>query len=227
MRRSLSSVGLALAIALLPSATSAQFAIAPKVGTTGAGADVAFALGESLVARGGFGVFPAEISFDAGDISYDFNAPNFMTVGLDFYPAGSFRLMAGALIRNGDFELAGTTSGSYTIGDQTYTDSGTITGSITNSSTAPFVGVGFGKHTNSGLGLFIDLGVAFTGDPSVGLSASSNLTAIPGFSAELEKERVKIENDLRGEGDGSYVDVPTKLNLWPFLQLGLKFGLGG
>jgi len=228
MRRSLSSAGIALALALafMPASVSAQFAIAPKIGSTGAGADVAISLGESLVVRGGFGVVPIDINFDAGDINFDFTAPNFMTVGVDFYPSGSFRLMAGALIRQGDFELAGTTSGSFTIGDVTYTQGGTVSGAVTNSSTSPFVGIGFGKHTNPGLGFFLDLGVAFTGDPSVTLDASQNLKDIPGFTAELRKEEAKIQADLRGEGDGSYVDAP-KLNLWPFLQIGLKIGLGG
>ncbi len=229
MRRSLSSAGLALALALAlaPASASAQFAIAPKIGTTGLGADVAIGLGDNLAARGGFGLFPVDLTFEAGDINYDFETPNFITVGLDFYPAGSFRLMAGALIRQNDFKLTGTTSGQYEVGDSTYTESGTISGIVTNSSTAPFVGIGFGRHTSPGIGFFIDLGVAFTGDPSVVLDASQNLKDKLGFEAELRREEAKIQADLRGEGDGSYVDVPTKLNLWPFLQIGLKIGLGG
>ena len=229
MRRILQAGALALAITVAPTALSAQIGVAVKAGSTGVGGDVALGLGESLVLRGGFGYVPFDLSdISIGDINADFSLPTFLTAGVDFYPGGGgFRLMGGVLVRSGDYEMSGDVSGSTTIGDQTYTSSGTVTGLITNSKTAPYVGIGFGKHTNSGIGLFIDLGVAFAGDPTVDLSASGPISNEPGFQSELQKEEAKIQADLRGEGDGNYVDLPFSLKTWPFAQIGLRIGLGG
>ncbi len=228
MLRSLRTVALTGALLLVPAAGSAQLAVAPKVGTTGVGADVALELTNSLVLRAGFGTVPVDLSdIEMGDITADFTLPSFITAGVDFYPAGSFRLMAGVLLRQGEYDVAGRVEGSYEIGNTTYTQRGEIIGEVTNASTAPYVGIGFGKHTNSGFGFFLDLGVAFTGDPDVSLTADSGLNSIPGFAADLEIERQRIEADLRGEGDGDYVDLPVSLSTWPFIQAGFRIALGG
>ena len=41
---------------------------------------------------------------------------------------------------------------------------GTLTGVVDSRSQAPYVLIGLGKHTSAGMGLSVDLGVAFLGD---------------------------------------------------------------
>ena len=78
--------------------------------------------------------------------------------------------------------------------------------------------IGFGKHTSTGIGLFLDLGAAFIGEPVVSLDATGNSTLIgtSEFQAELRKQEINIENDL-----GSYIKV------WPIINIGLRIGVGG
>ena len=65
-------------------------------------------------------------------------------------------------------------SGSYSIGNRTYTGAevGTITGTVDFASSAPYFGVGWGNATSGRLGIALDLGLVFQGTPQV----SSQLT---------------------------------------------------
>ncbi len=93
---------------------------------------------------------------------------------------------------------------------------GTLFGELAQGTSGPFVGIGFGKHTKRGFGLFMDLAVAFMGSTDVELSASSNILAIPGIQAEIDQ----LENDVEEEA-GEY------LQYWPVLSIGFKIPLGG
>jgi hypothetical protein len=62
--------------------------------------------------------------------------------------------------------------------------------------------------------LFLDLGVAFTGDPSVTLSAAGGtLSDDPGTISALNQEARDFEADMRGY-----------LKIWPILSLGIRLG---
>jgi len=83
-----------------------------------------------------------------------------------------------------------------------------------NSTTAPFLALGLGGTVGGGFGLFLDAGVAFTGDPSVTGELTGALdAAVPDseFQAELD--------DINDE-------IPSWAQYWPFLQFGFKIGLG-
>ena len=73
------------------------------------------------------------------------------------------------------------------------------------------------------MGIFVDLGAAFLGEPDISLSAEggtfSNNTL---FKSELQKEEDKVQADIQEN------KMPQRLlKLWPILQIGVKFGLGG
>jgi hypothetical protein len=75
--------------------------------------------------------------------------------------------------------------------------------------------IGFGRHTKKGLGLFLDLGVAFLGDPSVQLSATGPAASSAQFQTQLDNEAAKIQNKA-----GTY------LKYWPIADIGIKLGIG-
>ena len=110
--------------------------------------------------------------------------------------------------------------GSVEIGDMTYTstDVSELTGILDSKDQAPYVLIGFGRHTASGIGLFLDLGAAFIGEPEVSLDATGNAAIIGSseFQSELRKQETNIEDDL-----GSYIKV------WPIFNIGLRIGVGG
>jgi hypothetical protein len=214
---------LSFLIALLSTtqALSAQaFGIAGRAGSLGFGAEAALGISENLAIRGGLGSFFLEFNGDYDQVEYTVTPPSITgTLGVDFYPSGgSFRLMAGIMFRNGDFELDSgdlAEAGSLEIGDNEYNEAGTLHGSLATKSAAPFVGLGFGNHTQGGFGFFLDLGVAFVGDPDVSMQASGPIASVPGFQQDLDKEIQNIEDE----------GTPY-LKYWPIVSLGVKIPIG-
>lgn len=222
MRRTLLTL-CTMALLALPSAVLAQgIGVAGRAGTVGIGAEGALGLNDALVIRGGVGLMPFEVDATIDDIDVTLTLPEtWYNIGIDLYPGGgSFRIGGGLLFKPDDPTVVGTITGSTTveIGDQTYTatDVSQLNGTLDSSDSAPYVLIGFGKHTSPGLGLFLDLGVAFLGEPTVSLSASGNSVVVnsPEFQNELRKQEQNFEDDA-----GSY------LKLWPFLSIGLRLGI--
>ncbi len=206
------------ALLLVPAGLAAQgIAIGARVGTLGAGGELALGISESLVLRGGVGVVPLDYTGTFDQIDYTVTFPSTMaTVGIDLYPGGgSFRIMGGLLWRSDDVEMEAPLTGSVDIGGTTYTETGTLKGVLVQKSVAPYAGIGFGKHTAGGIGLFLDLGVAVLGEPDVQLTASGAVANVPGIQQDLNDEAQQIEDDV-----GAY------LKFWPIINLGIRIPLG-
>lgn len=230
MKKSLFALS-AAALILVPGHLAAQgFAVAGRAGTLGIGAEAALGLGPNLAVRGGVGLMPIERDassfWDAGDnVDLTIKLPKtWYNVGLDLYLGGGFRVGGGMLFKPDDPTLTGTLSGtaSIDIGGTTYTasDVAEVIGAVDSKSQAPYAIIGFGRHTKSGIGLFLDLGLAFLGDSPVTLEATKGNSAVinsPEFQSRLRQEEQSLENDL-----------PTwARSYWPILNLGIKVGIGG
>lgn len=223
MRKSLVAVA-AAALLLVPAAASAQgFAIAGRAGSLGLGAEAALGLSPNFALRGGLSLLPLEPTATIDDIEFTIGLPDtWYNIGADLYLGGGFRIGGGMLFKPDDPTLTGelAASGTIEIGNKTYTasDVARLDGVLDSKDSAPYVLIGFGRHTRPGIGLFVDLGVAFLGEPDVLLSAQGNPEVVNSadFQAELRRQEQNTEDDL-----GSY------LNLWPILNVGLKIGLGG
>ena len=61
---------------------------------------------------------------------------------------------------------------------------------------APYAGIGFDFGLLGKVGLNLDLGVMFQGDPQVALSSNGALANDPAFQQALEDERVELEEDV-------------------------------
>jgi hypothetical protein len=208
---------LAVMFAFAPAGMAAQgLSVGAKIGTVGVGGEVALGLTPRLTVRGGIGFMPFDIEGDVDDIAYTVAPPAvFMTAGVDLKVVGPLRLMGGLLYRSEGISLVAEVTGSTEVGDGTFTSSGTLEGLVDSSSLSPFVGIGIGHATGSGVGVFLDVAVAFTGDPTLDLTASGPISQEPGFAAELEKERSQAEQNL-----GEYYQY------WPILSFGIRFGIG-
>jgi len=221
MRKSLLALSTA-AIVALPGALTAQgFGVAARAGTLGLGAEAAVGLSDALVLRGGLGLMPLEPSATIDDIDFTLTLPEtWFNVGADLYLSGSVRIGGGMMFKPDDPTLVAEITGTQTItiGDQTYSASELVQvdGILDSKDQAPYVLIGFGKHTKSGIGLFLDLGAAFIGEPTVSLTASGPVANEASVQAELRKQETNIENDL-----GTYLKV------WPIINIGLKIGVGG
>ncbi len=209
----------ALALIAVPTSTAAQIGIAGRVGTLGLGAEIGLELSENIVLRGGMGFTPLELGNDFSDMTLTATFPSTISAGIDLFPGGgSFRISGGVLFHPDEIELEGIPTGSVDIGGTTYSQSdlGTLSGTIGGSSEiAPFVTIGWGKHTSSGFGLFLDLGVAYQGEPEVDVTVSGPIAADETFISNLDQEVAQFEDDL-----GPY------LKFYPILSIGMKIGIG-
>lgn len=188
-----------------------------RVGTLGIGGEAAVELGDRVVLRGGLGLTPFEPKATLDEMDVTLKLPTWYNAGLDFYLNGAMRIGAGILFKAEDPSLVGRFNSPQDIGGNTYTpqEIGTLTGVIDSSDRVPYVLLGFGKHTTPGIGLFIDLGVAFLGDPEVRLESSGGtLSNDPAMQDALDREADNFERDMR-----------TYLRFWPILSIGLRIGV--
>lgn len=219
MRKSVLALS-AAALVVAPMGVAAQgFGVAGRAGTLGLGAEAAVELTDNFVVRGGVGLMPLEPSATIDNIDFTLKLPDtWINIGADLYLGGGFRIGGGMLFKPDDPTLEATITGSQTIeiGDQTYTatDVATVTGTLDSKDSAPYALIGFGRHTRRGIGLFLDLGVAFTGEPTVSLEATGASVNTTEFQNELRKQERNLEDDA-----GTY------LKLWPILNVGIRVGI--
>lgn len=189
-----------------------------RVGTLGLGGEIAVDLTDRVVARGGVGVVPYDPTLTFGDLDVTLTLPTVYNVGVDLYVTGAMRIGGGVLFRSSDPEVTGTFTAPQQIGGTTFTpeELGTLRGVFDASDRAPYVLVGFGRHTQRGSGLFIDLGVAFVGEPDVRLGTSGGTLSddTDPLRSALDAEAAEFEEDMRGY-----------LRLWPILSIGFRFGV--
>jgi hypothetical protein len=106
-------------------------------------------------------------------------------------------------------------SGSYSIGNRTYTGAevGTITGTVDFASSAPYFGVGWGNATSGRLGIALDLGLVFQGTPQVSLLTTGILSSDPTFVQELNREVQELEDEIKEFKYSPVISLGLSLNL--------------
>jgi hypothetical protein len=215
----------------LPAAVGAQgFGVGARAGTLGFGVEGAAGLSDHVAVRAGVGLWTVNIDatgfWEPGTgVSASLKLPKtWYNVGVDLYPtSGDFRVGGGMLYKPDNPTVVATAdpTASVEIGGTTYTgaDVGEVEGALVSKKSAPYVLLGFGRHTRKGIGLFLDLGVAFLGEPSVELKATRGNDAVIN-SAEFQ-------NALRQESANLESDLPTwAKKYWFIASVGIKLGLG-
>ncbi len=212
----------AVCLLAAPGAAAAQsFGVGARVGTLGAGVEAALGLTSRLAIRGGIGVLPLKPTMNIKGVDYTLTMPKtWYNIGLDLYVAGPMHIGAGMLFKPDNPVVGATVAASktITIGNTQYTTQQQLNlhGTFNAKKSAPYVLIGFGKETSSGVGLFLDLGAAFIGEPKVSLTASGDpsVTSDPQFQTSLQQEQTDIQNKA------------TYLKIWPIINLGIKVGFG-
>ena len=201
-----------------PERVTAQFGIAPRIGTLGLGAEAAIELSERFVFRGGAGLSKVEVGTQFSTVPMKLEFPDaWYNVGLDFYLNSAFRIGGGVAFKPDDPSLRGDFAGPVEIGGVTLTpqEVGTLTGSIDMDDTAVFALIGFGRHTASGNGLFVDFGAVVLGAPRVTLSAEGGTYPQDQLDPLLRQEEQNFEDDMK-----------PWLEIWPILNIGVRIGIG-
>jgi len=222
MRRIASWTGLAAALLVGVHPAAAQIGVGVKAGTTGVGVEAAMGIGSRLAVRGSATMYPKDPSGTFSDVDYTVELPSpLFMVGADLYPlGGGLRIMGGLLLGAEETNLIAKYNGTVELGGNEFDASelGDLRGVFTASNAAPFVGIGFGKHFSRGLGITLDLGVAFLGDPELRFSSTGpcndDPVCGPELSAALAREEAAVQDDL-----------DKYARYFPILNLGIKFGL--
>ncbi|NWK79682.1 hypothetical protein [Aquitalea sp. LB_tupeE] len=211
----------ACALLLSTAAVAApEFGLGANIGTQGLGAEIATPIyKDSLNLRAGlYGANYSVSNRTSGDVSYSYSLKLFNAGAFaDYFPfEGSFRLSAGLVYNGNKFDVSGNaTQGSYTLNGHTYTaaDVGSINGTVKYQAIAPYLGIGGGNtaSSKSGFKFVWDVGVMFTGSPTVDLSANCSGASAASCQADVAAEKQKLSDDVH------------KVNFWPVLKLGVAY----
>ena len=129
------------------------------------------------------------------------------------FPLSPFRVTVGAYSNSNEFTMASAESGSFEIGGTTYTsaDIGSVTATASFPSTAPYLGFGFDFSLGGKVGLNLDFGVMWQGEPTISMMTDGLLASDSDFLASVEAERLELQNEV------------SDYKAWPVLSLGFVF----
>ncbi len=207
-----------LALALTASGTALadnNFGLGVKAGTLGIGVEGTWRPLPYLDIRLGANSF--EYDYDGAQAGVNYDATlNLETVyaTLNFhFPVSPFRISLGAYSNGNEFNLASAETGSYDVGGTTFTaaEIGALSSDTTFSGTAPYLGFGFDFSLAGKVGLNMDFGVLWQGEPSVTMNATGLLANDPTFLAAVETERLQLQDDM------------SSFKAWPVVSLGFVF----
>jgi hypothetical protein len=198
----LSAVSVMLSVCGQARAAFNELAVAAQAGTLGLGGDLTTNLIPQVNLRAGVQWLDFGFSAPLGHIDYDvdLNLLNPLVL-IDWYPfSGSFRVSGGVLFNGSDIHLRAKPGEAVEIDGATYTPAelGSLRGDVEWRSMAPYVGIGWGNALGEGgrWGFATDLGVAFTGSPSIDLSATGPISTDPTFRTRLAEEERDIQDEL-------------------------------
>ena len=200
---------------------SADFGVGMKAGTLGLGAEARWSPLPWIDFRFGANSYDYEDNGSQAGINYDatFVLDNYYATGNFRFPLSPFRVTAGAFSNGNEFRMQSQDNGNTTfvIGSGTFdaSDVGMLKSVTSFSSTSPYVGVGFDFEVLGKVGLNLDFGVLWQGDPEVTLEASGLATAPADVQAlllpALETERLELEDEV------------SDFKAWPVLSLGFVY----
>lgn len=194
---------------LLPAMASAEgFNVSVRASTLGLGGEVGYAFNDYVNLRVGLNQYTYDYETTEDGIEYDFDFDLDSTaLLLDVHPfAGSFRITAGMLDNGNELNGQAVATGTYEIGDETYTgeEAGTLYSNIELGDSNPlYLGVGWSKAlADSGWGFGFDIGAVMLGDSSVNLTPQGGtLVGNEAFQDDIAAEEAALEDDINESFD--------------------------
>ena len=204
-------------IGVAHSAQAADIAVAVKASTLGLGGEIVTNIVPAMVnARLQVNGFNYNTTVNGTDFKADASLKLFSAGAIaDYYPfAGKFRLSAGVYYNANKFSVTGTptAAGTFDFNGTTYTAAsvGSVTGTVNFNKVAPYIGLGWGDSVSEGspFGFSFEMGALYQGTPKATLSSS---ITNPLLAADLEAERVKLQNDL------------NNFKFYPVISMGVNY----
>ena len=218
MMRSIFIKASAVALALTASgATLADdnFAVGLKAGTLGLGIEGAWRPLPYFDIRLGANSYDYVFDGRHAGVNYD-PTLDLETVyaTLNFkFPASPLRISVGAFSNGNELNMTSAETGSYDIGGTTFTSAeiGALSSNVSFSITAPYLGFGLDFSLPGRIGLNMDFGVLWQGEPEVTMNTTGLLANDPTFLASVETERLQLQDDV------------SSYKAWPVVSLGIVF----
>ena len=216
--RTLRSTAIVLLLALLSAgAANAEhdFGAGIKAGTLGFGIEASWQPLPNFSLRIGANSFSTQDDGDVAGIDYDqdLTLESFYgTVNFHFTDS-PMRVTAGYYANGNELLLVNDEMVDQDIGGVIFPGAviGTFNSSTTFENGSPYFGIGYDFTIKGKIGMNVDFGVLWQGDPIVTLTADGALSTDPGFQAALEAERQEIEEDL------------SDFKAYPVLQIGFVY----
>ena len=192
-----------------------DFGVGLMAGTLGLGLEASWQPLPYLELRVGANAYDYSNDGDVAGINYDqeLSLESFYGTANVHFPISPMRVTAGIYSNGNELLLINDTLDDQNIGGIIYPGAGigTIRSTTSFESTAPYFGIGFDFTIAGKVGMNLDFGVLWQGDPIVDLAVDGPLAADPGFQAALEAERQELEDDM------------SDFKAWPVLQLGFVY----
>ena len=203
----------ALAILIGGNASADQkLGIGAKAGTLGFGIEGTWRPLPYMDLRLGGNTFDYDDNGSQAGINYDATLAleTFYATANFRFPLSPFRVTAGVFSNGNEIQMTSADNTSFTIGGITYTPAevGTLSSTTSFDSTAPYLGFGYDFTVMDRVGLNLDFGVLWQGDPAVTLAADGLLAGDPTFQSALEAERQELEDEM------------SDFKAWPVISLG-------
>jgi hypothetical protein len=192
-----------------------KFGAGVKAGTLGIGVEGTWRPLPYLDVRLGASQYSIDDSGSQAGINYDatLDLDTYHLTGNFRFPLSPFRVSAGLYSNGNELNMQSLDTPTFNIGGTTYTSAevGTLQSTTSFSSTSPYVGIGYDFSIAGKVGLNLDLGLLWQGEPGVTLTADGLLANDPTFLSALEAERLELEDEMKD------------LKAWPVISLGFVY----
>ena len=215
--RAHSSVALFALLATTSASANDSFWFGIKAGTTGLGGEVAWRPIEWFDIRAGVGIYDYEDDVDYGGIDYNgtLALDNYYLTGNFRFPLSPFRLTVGAYQNNNELDLVSQDMAAYPIGSNPIpygpADVGTLRTVASFDGVSPYFGAGYDFDVMGRLGMSLDFGVLWQGEPVVTMTSDGLLANDPAFLADLNDEITTVTDEM------------GNLKAYPVISLGVNF----
>ncbi len=200
---------------------NADFGVGMKAGTLGLGIEGRWSPLPWLDIRAGMNRYDFEDSGTQANVDYDgvLALDNYFLTGNFRFPLSPFRVTAGAYSNGNELQLVSqdTSGEDFTIGGIPFSpdDVGTLHSNTSFEDIAPYFGVGYDFELFGKVGLNLDFGVLWQGEPTVTLDATGLDTAPPDvqriLELALEAERRALEDEI------------SDYKVWPVVSLSFVY----
>jgi len=215
MRKFASSVLLLLVASTGIANADQEFSAGVRAGTLGLGIEGSWKPFKYLDIRLGGNTFTFDSDGPQAGIEYDqeLTLETFYLSANIVFDNSPMRISLAGYSNGNELYMINDSMQDQEIGGVLYPGSGigTLTSTTTFSSISPYFGIGYDFNIKGNIGMSVDFGVLWQGEPLVELAADGALATNAGFQVALEAERRELEEEF------------NEFKVWPVLQLGVVY----